>query len=128
MAIVPQAGGAFQTGGDYAPTGNWDYSKATSLTLPSGVVGSSNLAPQVGQFIETDLSAAQIITLHSVPVTVVPAPGAGKCIVIDTLVFSMTYNSVQFTGGGAVSAVFHGLSTNLINGTVAAASITAAAN
>lgn len=132
MAVY-QAGGSFQTGGDYQPTGNWDFSKAASLTgvNASGVTGtitSSQVDPQLAQFISVPLSAAQITTLHSVPVTIIPAPGAGKVIVIDTLIFDFTYNSVQFTGGGAISAVFHGLSTNLLNSTVAATSIQAAAN
>lgn len=136
-----QAGGSFLIAEDYAPSGTWqptgtqDLSKVAALTMPAasvinggaGIPGSS-LAANVMQVATGTLSAAQIITLHSVPVTLVPAPGAGKALVVDMAFFSFVYNSVQFTGGGAISLVQHGLSVNQLAGTIAAASITAAAS
>jgi len=74
------------------------------------------------------LSAAQIITLHSAPVSLVAAPGAGVALVCQGFIFQLIYNSVQFTGGGAVSPVYHGATTNIAAGSVAAATVQAAAN
>jgi hypothetical protein len=75
------------------------------------------------------LTAAQITTLHSVPVSLVAAPGAGYTLVFEWLTLQFTYGSVQFTGGGVVMPVYHGATTDLsVTGGVAAATIQAAAN
>lgn len=73
------------------------------------------------------LSAAQIITLNSAPVVLVAAPGAGKLLIPQELLFEFTFNSVQFTGGGAVSVVNTGQTTSLLAGSLPAATLTAAA-
>jgi hypothetical protein len=77
---------------------------------------------------QTTLSAAQITTLHSVPVSIVAAPGAGIAVMLDALLFQFKYGTVQFTNGGAVSPVYHGASTNHLGGSIAQATIQAAAN
>lgn len=78
--------------------------------------------------VQVVLSAAQITTLHSVPVSLLAAPGAGKVILPEGLLFQFKYGTVQFTGGGAVNPVYHGATTNLLTGSVAAATIQAAAS
>jgi hypothetical protein len=83
---------------------------------------------QATQSVEADLSAAQLTTLNSVPVAIAAAPGAGKIRLFESLLFSFTFNSVQFTGGGAVQLQYHGASTNLMSSTIAAALITGNAN
>lgn len=79
-------------------------------------------------FAQATLLAAAITTLHSVPVTVVAAPGAGITLVPLAVIFQFKYGTVQFSAGGAVSLVYHGATTNLLSGSVAAATINAAAN
>jgi hypothetical protein len=79
----------------------------------------------VGMF---PLTAAQITTLNTAPVVLLPAPASGKVLVANSMIFQFKYGSVQFTGGGAVNPVYHGATTNLIGGSVAAATIQAAAN
>ena len=75
------------------------------------------------------LTAAQIITLHSVPVSLVPAPGVGFTLVYDWMTVQMIYGSVQFTGGGVVMPVYHGATTDLTTtGGIAAATVQAAAS
>jgi hypothetical protein len=48
------------------------------------------------------LSAAQIIAMNATPVTLVPAPGAGLGIVVESVIFKMTRTATAFTGGGTV--------------------------
>jgi len=75
------------------------------------------------------LTAAQLTTLHSAPVSLVAAPGAGYALVFESLTFQFTYGSVQFTGGGVVMPVYHGATTDLsVTGGVTAATVQAAAN
>lgn len=73
------------------------------------------------------LTAAQLATLDSAPVSLLAAPGANKAIVVTMCLFQFKYGSVQFTAGGAVNPVYHGATTAL-TASVAATTINAAAN
>lgn len=81
----------------------------------------------VGLSATVTLTAAQIITLHSVPVVLIAAPGAGKALVVNQLVFEMTTTATQFTGGGVVGPVYHGATTVITGNTVPAATVTTTA-
>jgi len=86
-------------------------------------------ATKVAQYAKrVTLTAAQITTLHSVPVALVAAPGAGIALVCQGFIFQFTFGTVQFTGGGTVQPVYHSATTNLAAGSVAAATVQAAAN
>lgn len=93
--------------------------RADALTLTPKVVRKS---------ITVALTAAQIIALHSAPVTIIPAPATGKAVFVESCIVSYSYGTVQMTGGGAVNPVYHGATTNLLSGSVAAATIQAAAS
>jgi hypothetical protein len=56
----------------------------------------------------TSLTAAQVLTLNTAPVTIIPAPGVGKAIALNSLVIEMNRSAVAFTGGGAVGPVLQG--------------------
>jgi hypothetical protein len=97
-----------------------------SIDAAGGMVqGSGNCSQRVTQ---VTLSAAQITTLHSVPVTLVAAGGANTVLLPTLLTFQFKFGTVQFTGGGAVSLVYHGAGTNLLGASVAAATVTGNAN
>lgn len=73
------------------------------------------------------ITAANLIAMNGTPVAVVGAPGAGKAIVVDSVLFEMTTTSTQFTGGGAVSLVYHGGSVAVHAGSVPASTVTTTA-
>ena len=74
------------------------------------------------------LTAAQIITLNTVPVTIIPAPGAGFALALEMIVLEMNRTSTQFTGGGVVGPVYAGATGTVITAnTMAAADVTGAA-
>lgn len=87
-----------------------------------GVVSAKQLVAQV------TLSAAQLTTLHSAPPSIVAAPGAGLAVILDALLFQFKFGTTQFTNGGAVSAVYHGASTNLLSGSIAQATVQGGVN
>src|SRR5689334_8651877 len=74
------------------------------------------------------LSAADITSAHSAPVALIAAPGINKAVFPTKAIFQFKYGTVQFTGGGAGQLVFHGATTNLLTGTVLAATVQAAAS
>ncbi len=90
-------------------------------------IGSANIDPSLQQKKTVTLSAANILAMHGAPVSVLPSPGAGKLIVVDAILWQFKNGSTQFTGGGAVSFVYHGTSVTPHTGTVAGATEDAAA-
>lgn len=48
------------------------------------------------------IPTASVLTLHSVPFQLLPAPGAGKSIIIDQITAKLTFNSVAYTGANNV--------------------------
>jgi len=53
------------------------------------------------------LSAAQLIAMGTVPVSILAAPGAGKAILVKEILFEMTRTGTAFTGGGAINFQYH---------------------
>lgn len=88
--------------------------RGASLMLPPGRMlatgpgGGTALAE-----LTVPLSAAQITTLNSVPITLIPAPLSTQIILVSQILFQFKYGSVQFTGGGAITFPYHGTSTNV---------------
>lgn len=74
--------------------------------------------------VTVSLTAAQIIAMNGTPISVVPAPGAGKLATLVRVVFEMTTTSTVFTGGGAVEFFYHGTSTNAASSTIPASVVT----
>lgn len=77
------------------------------------------------------LSAANIIAMYTTPVVLVPAPGAGKSIVVQRLAFTMTRTATAFTGGAAVIVQYdstaNGAGTQALDSTLASTVITGSA-
>lgn len=88
------------------------------VILPSG-------APLTAQV--ASLTAAQLQAMFGAPVPIVAAPGAGKAIIVREIAFEMIASATAYTGGGAVSLVYHGTSTAVHAGSVPASVVTAGA-
>ena len=52
-------------------------------------------APDVPLFATVALTAAQIIAMGTTPVALLAAPGAGKAILIDSVLFAMTRTALE---------------------------------
>lgn len=81
----------------------------------------------VRQTVVVTLTAAQIIAMGTTPVSLIAAPGASKCIIVDNISFKMVTTATAFTGGGAVEFRYTDASGTKVTADVAAAVITAAA-
>lgn len=73
------------------------------------------------------LTAAQIIAMGTTAIQILPAPGVGKAIVVDSILFEITTTSTQFTGGGVTTFVYHGGAVAVHAGSIPAATVTAVA-
>jgi len=113
-AGIGSIGVSTTTGAVYTNTGT-KASPVWTQIAPGGGGSSTTLTP---------LTAAQITTLHSVPVTIVADPGVGNVALLEGLFFEFIFGTVQFTGGGAVTARYHGgAGANLMSSSIAAADI-----
>ena len=90
------------------------------------------VAEDVIKTITVSLSAANIIAMFTTPVEIIPAPSAGKVLVVDELVFSFTVGGTQFTAGGVVRLQYNGGTINIFgnasNNGITATSVNGAAS
>lgn len=90
----------------------------------SSLVAKSNAAAA-----SVTLSAAQVLAAYATPQLIIPAPGAGKAIMLINSQL-VTEVSTAFAGGGVAilqyGATVHGAGTNALSATIPAAEITAA--
>ena len=116
-----------------AMSGDATLSNTGVLTIGSGAVTGSkiaantvdyaNIAPDVAATATVALTAAQVNGMYATPVQLLPAPGAGKLIIIDSILWDVAFVSAQYAAGGAIAAQYG----NTIHGAGPAASATLAA-
>jgi hypothetical protein len=73
------------------------------------------------------LTAAQLIAIGTTPVSLIAAPGAGKCIIVDNVTLKMVTTATQFTGGGAMEFRYTDASGTKVTTDIPAAVVTAGA-
>lgn len=52
------------------------------------------------------LASADILALAATPFVLVPAPAANQIVVVDKIICEYVFNSVAYTGGGALSVAY----------------------
>lgn len=76
------------------------------------------------------LTATEILGMYAAPPLLLAAPGAGKLILIDSMLWDVAYDSAQYAAGGAIAAQYgatiHGAGP-AASGTLAAATLNAVA-
>lgn len=93
----------------------------------SGQIGSyqestTNLNPNTIQFASNVFTAAQINTMYTLPLVLIPAQGAGTLIEIQSCTVDLNRGSAAFTGGGTVT-IGYGLTESTNAASTAAATI-----
>jgi hypothetical protein len=68
-----------------------------SLVSYNSTTGTFTQAPNLIRTAQVVLTSAQILTLGTVPVQIIPAPGAGQMIVPMFATYKLVYNSVRYT-------------------------------
>jgi hypothetical protein len=72
------------------------------------------------------LTAAQVDSMFTTPIVLVPAPGAGLSIMVDYATIKYVNNGTAFAGGGTISLQYQGGAA--VTATAPAATITGATN
>jgi hypothetical protein len=126
-------GNASNVATSVAVSGDATLANTGALTIAAGAITGSkianngvdyaNLALDVVQVATVTLSNAQILGLYATPVQLIAAPGSGKLIIIDDIIWDIAYATAQFAAGGAIAAQYG----NTIHGAGPAASNTLAA-
>jgi hypothetical protein len=99
----------------------------TNITGALAVTGAVTQNGTIRQTVTVALTAAQIIAMGTTPVSLIAAPGSGKCIIVDNISFKMVTSATAFTDGGAVEFRYTNASGAKVTADVAAAVITAGA-
>lgn len=117
-----------------ALSGDATISNTGVITIGSGAISGSKIASHAVDYAQialdvaatatVTLTAAQIKALYDTPVQLIAAPGSGKLVLIDSILWDIAFVSAQYTLGGAIQAQYgntvHGA------GSPASASIAAA--
>jgi len=98
----------------------------TGSKIANNAVDYAQLALDVAASATVTLSAAQIKALYDTPVQLVAAPGSGKLIIIDSILWDIAFVTTQYAAGGVIAAQYgnaaHGAGP-AASGTLAAASL-----
>ncbi len=98
----------------------------TGSKIAANTVDYANIALDVAASATVTLSAAQILGMYATPVQLIAAQGAGKLILIDSILWDIAFVSAQYAAGGAIQAQYgntiHGAGP-AASGSLAAASL-----
>jgi hypothetical protein len=73
------------------------------------------------------LTSAQILALNATPVQLIPAPGAAKIAVLDSIVVEMTRTATAYANGGVLEIRYTNASGALVSATFPASLVTGGA-
>lgn len=85
------------------------FSSDTNALMVRGSVNWSAITPSLPfpiLYSSVDLTTAQIRTMYTTPVVILPAPDAGLTYIVHGLKFSLLYAGALFTGGGVINAQY----------------------
>lgn len=87
--------------------------------------GTAVAGAQTGLVAQVSLSSAQILALNATPITLVAAPGSGKAIVVEQIIFKMVTTATAYVSGGNVTFQYSG--GNAVTNVIVAGVVTAGA-
>jgi hypothetical protein len=96
----------------------------TGAKIANNAVDYAQIALDVAATATVTLSSAQILALYDTPVQLIAAPGSGKLILIDSILWDIAFGTTQYAAGGAIQAQYGNTAHGL--GSPASASIAAA--
>lgn len=93
----------------------------SSIPSGAGVIPSANipatLTDDMLKVITVDLTVSNITTMFDTPVVLIAAPGAGKMIVVDEIVFKWAISGTNGNGGD-IRVQYQGEGTNILSSVI----------
>lgn len=96
----------------------------SSTNLATGAVTSAKMADDLVHSASVTLSSANILALSATPISLVAAPGAGKIIIVEGILFKMIRTGTAYANGGALEFRYTDGSGAKVSADVAAAVVT----
>ncbi len=78
----------------------------TATQIANNTVDFGQIALDVAASATVALTAAQINGMYATPVQLIAAPGAGKLILIEAIIWDIAFVSAQYAAGGAIQAQY----------------------
>lgn len=104
-----------------APTVLWAIDSAGGLVMS----GATKVSRRVARF---PLTAAQLNSMFTTPITIVPAPGAGIALLVRQIHVEFDLTATQFAAGGVIHFYYHGQTTEIMAQVIAAATLIGSAS
>lgn len=101
-----------------------DFATLQSFLGAGTTLPISSMDPQSIQYVSVPLSLTELKAMHSAPLKVIPAAGAGTLIEVCSAVVDLIYGSAAFTGGGVVQLSYGTGATPVASSTIAASVFT----
>jgi hypothetical protein len=121
VLIVAQSGDTNRGTGIVA-AGAMVHFQAASQSLWFSFGGGAGVG--AAQSVAVSLSSAQILALNATPVTLIPAPGAGRVILVNDITMQMTRTGTAYSNGGALEFRYTDGSGAKVSADIAAALVT----
>jgi hypothetical protein len=78
----------------------------TGAKMANNTVDFAQIALDVAATATVSLTAAQVNGMYAAPVQLIAAPGAGKLILIDSILWDIAFVSASYAAGGAIQAQY----------------------
>lgn len=118
MAYLDPTQGARREGGAGA---------VAAADIAAGAVTSAKLADDLLHSVQVTLTSANILAMSATPVSLIAAPGAGKIIMVESILLKFVATATAYANGGAVEFRYTNASGAKVSADIAAAVITAGA-
>lgn len=92
----------------------------------NGNIKQGGVTSVVSFAVQKQLTSANLLAMNATPISVMPAPGAGIAIVVDSVLFEMKRTTTAYASGGTVLFQYHTATTPVAPATIPAARLTTA--
>lgn len=101
--------------GNAALISDWVCTQNQSLTVQwNGTAWVEVCRNNQGAKVAGTLSQSDIVGMYATPVTLIPAPGAGRCVVVDEVELFHSYATAAYTGGEDILLQYNTTAANVI--------------
>ena len=125
-AASAAGGGVVIVDADWARNGGTD-AMIEAATVPAGVSIQDNRTGGEVTDVTVSLTAAQVNTMYTTPVELIPAPAAGSFVVVQQAILVNENGGTAWTSGGAITIGYSNAnpgSPNALSGTIASTFLT----